>query len=402
MRTWFTHHLNKPKKQQYVIWFLSLIGGLSLTATLQAQTLTHRHQQDVLRFIQSHQPLVVAQNKRLTYKNFAQRLASKRAVFVGETHDRYGHHLNQLAVLKTMYQQNPNLGIGVEWFQQQTQPVLDAYLAGRISETSMLKQTQYYDRWRYDYRLIRPVLAFAKANRIPVIALNAPSELTRKVARGGLEALTPRERQQLPAKIHPPSAAYMKRLQRVFAHHAHGKSHFENFALVQRIWDETMAMNTYRFLANNPKHRMIVFAGSGHVSNQTGIPNDLSRKLDRKGIATVLTRNLRDIKPKQADYFLVNKKPYQLATGARLGVWLQSAPDGLIISKVKKDSQAEKFGLKAGDRITFINRQRIMNIADLRIQLLSFKPKDRIQLTIERLQKNNPVVKVIPINFILQ
>ena len=37
----------------------------------------------------------------------------------------------------------------------------------------MLRGTQYYDRWRFDYRLYREILSSARRHRIPVIALSA-------------------------------------------------------------------------------------------------------------------------------------------------------------------------------------------------------------------------------------
>lgn len=396
MRTWLTKHT----LQLSLLLFSSYFVLASPNAL--AEILKHQNQQDVLQFIQSHQPTLVHKKQHLAFKTLAKQLKSKRVVFVGETHDRYGHHLNQLAVLNLMYQQDKRLGIGVEWFQQQTQSVLDAYLAGRISEATMLKRTRYYERWRYDYRLIRPILAFAKANRIPIIALNAPSKLTRKVARQGIDSLTPQERKQLPAKIHPPNASYLKRLQRIFSRHAHSKKRFANFALVQRIWDETMAMNIRRFLKHNANHRMIVFSGSGHILNNSGIPSDVARSTPKAQLATLMTSSLRDIKPKQADYFILSRKPYSLPRTARLGVWLDTTPDSVIISRLKRNGAAHRQGLKAGDRIIFINNTPIRSLTDVRLQLLQQSPKEEAIITVERLNKQTGVIKVIAFKFKLQ
>lgn len=397
MRTWLT----KLSLPFLFCWFSS---SLFLVPSAFAQVLKHQNQADVLQFIESHQPTVVHKTQHLAFKDLISKLDNKQVVFVGETHDRYGHHLNQLAVLRSMYQQNKRLGIGVEWFQQQTQPILDAYLSGRISEAKMLQQTRYYERWRYDYRLIRPILEFAKQHRIPIIALNAPSHITHKVARQGIASLTPTERKQLPSKIHPPHPSYLKRLQRVFSQHGKhaNKKRFHNFALVQRIWDETMAMNIQRFLKNNPKHRMIVFSGSGHIINKSGIPNDVSRNLPKAPITTIVSSSLRDITPKQADYFLVNRKPYSLPRSARLGVWLDTTPDSVIISRLKRAGTAHRQGLKAGDRIIFINNAAIHTLSDLRIQLLNYTPKEEVIITVERINKQTGDVKIIAFKFKLQ
>lgn len=52
-------------------------------------------------------------------------LAAKRVVFVGEIHDRYDHHLNQLAIIRRLHQLDPNQVIGVEYFPQHFQPQVD-------------------------------------------------------------------------------------------------------------------------------------------------------------------------------------------------------------------------------------------------------------------------------------
>ena len=46
----------------------------------------------------------------------------------------------------------------------------------------MLKQTEYFTRWRFDYRLYRPILRFARDQGLPLVALNVPRELTERVA----------------------------------------------------------------------------------------------------------------------------------------------------------------------------------------------------------------------------
>ncbi|HQU89762.1 MAG TPA: ChaN family lipoprotein, partial [Denitromonas sp.] len=94
-------------------------------------------------------------------------LPDDATVFVGETHTRYDHHLVQLETLRFLHARTPDIAIGVEWFQTPFQTHLDDYLAGRISEAEMLERTGYFDRWRFDYRLYRPVIEYARANRIP-------------------------------------------------------------------------------------------------------------------------------------------------------------------------------------------------------------------------------------------
>jgi uncharacterized iron-regulated protein len=109
-------------------------------------------------------------------------LAEKRVVFIGEQHTRYDHHLIQLEIIRRLHALHPKMAIGMEMFQQPFQRHLDEYVAGSIDELAMLRATEYYRRWRMDYRLYAPILRYAREHGLPVIALNIPSELTHNVA----------------------------------------------------------------------------------------------------------------------------------------------------------------------------------------------------------------------------
>jgi uncharacterized iron-regulated protein len=332
---------------------------------------------------QHPQPEAVGHGKRLPFAQLINELDSSRIVFVGETHDRYDHHLNQLAILRALHQRNPRLAIGVEWFQQPFQPVVDAWLAGKIDENELLRKTGYFDRWRYDYRMLRPIMEYARANHIPVMALNAPAELTRKVSRMGLQGLGAQEQQQLPAHLAPPDPAYRSRLEKIFAQHAGEGRQIDNFMLVQRIWDETMAQNIWRFLQPNPDWRMVVFSGSGHISHGAGIPDDLARQMPGVHLTTLLSSDRQDVQPGEVDYFLLTQ-PQSLPPTGKLGVWLDEHGGRLQIGEMAENSAARRAGLQTGDQLTAINGKAVRNMCDLMLTLANYKPGQRVKVAVER------------------
>lgn len=364
---------------------LALICLLTSIASLpvQATTLEHRNLAEVNTFLEGWKPVAIDGNKQISFPELMQRLQNKRVVFVGETHDRYDHHMNQLLILRAMHRQTPNIGIGVEWFQQSFQPVINNYLAGKINEDQLLEQTDYYNRWRYDFRMLRPILEYAKANKLPVIALNAPAELTSKVGMQGLESLTKAERAQLPEEITPAAGSYLNKLRQVFADHAHGRGQFENFAMVQRIWDETMAANIVKFLQTHEKSRMVVFAGSGHVSAKAAIPNDVSRRLPKISKATIHSVDVRERLNDEVDYQLLTQFLSLPPTG-KLGAWLVPAKHGVTIGKLVPNSAADKAGLHEGDKIISINGKVIENASDLYTCLAKYKPGETIKLGVKQ------------------
>lgn len=315
---------------------------------------------------------------------FTSELAAKRVVFVGETHDRYEHHLNQLEVLRKLHAIDPRIAIGVEWFQQPFQAVLDDFIAGRIDEAELLRRSEYYDRWRFDYRLYRPVIDFAREHRIPVIALNLEAEITRTVGRKGIEALSDEQRARIPPpeEIKRDDENYRERLRQVFGQHTMPGRSFENFETVQLLWDEGMAARAARFLRENPDSSLLVFAGSGHIAYGDGIPRRVARRTG-DDFAIVLSDNQGAPDPKAADYLLY-AEPQPLPASGRLGVFLEPTEDGVLMAGFSESSGAKDAGLEEGDLIVALDDSQVTTYADVKIHLQDKSPGDIVLVRVKR------------------
>ncbi len=384
------HRLFSKRVHQYCFILLS-VGCLLSLHPVKAAPLQHKDQQAVLKWLQQYQPIVLHAKQSLSFATFIQQIASKDVILVGEIHDRYDHHLTQCAILKSLHERNPKLAIGVEWFQQSFQPVIDDYLAGRIDEATFLTRSDYYERWRYDYRMLRPIMQYAKANHIPVIALNTPTELTKKISKGGLAALTPTERAQLPQMIAPANEAYRSRLKQIFAQHMGGdKAKLENFLTVQRVWDATMAHNISRFLQQNAGWQVAAFTGSGHIIHGNGIPQDLQQQLPQLKLATVISGTAGDVQAGLVNY-VVQTQPLTLPPTGKLGVLLDQTYAGVVIKQLMPNGSALQVGIQKQDRILSLNNQPIRSMSQLLQQLSQFAPKDIINLEIARTGQTKPL-----------
>lgn len=313
------------------------------------------------------------------------RLADKRVVFVGEQHDRYEDHLNQLAVVAGLHEKGKDLAIGMEFFQQPFQPHLDAFIAGEISEKEMLRRTDYFERWRYDYRLYRPILRFAREHSIPVVALNLEREITEKVGDGGIESLNPEERARIPAEIDRDDPAYRRRVLAVFEHHPQkDNADFEHFLEVQLLWDEGMADRAARYLRENPSKSMVILAGAGHVEHGQGIPKRLLRRVPSES-AIVLNGTARELDPGIADFLLYPRR-VELPAPGLLGVLLdlESAGEGVGVQGFVDNSGAKAAGMEEGDRIVKVGDDEINSYADVRISLLGGRPGQKIPVEVLR------------------
>lgn len=314
-------------------------------------------------------------------------IADRRVVFVGESHDRYEDHLNQLAVIEGLQRRGKDLAIGMEFFQQPYQSALDDFVSGTIDESQMLRRTQYFDRWHFDYRLYRPILRFARDHKIPVIALNLEEELTRRVGDVGIDGLDPAERARLPAEIDRGDKAYRDRLKAAFDQHpAMQSSSFERFLEVQVLWDEGMAERAARYLAEHPGKTLVVLAGSGHVERGEGIPRRLLKRVPVPS-AILLSGVDRDLEPELADYLLFPRQ-VDLPPAGLLGVMLNPDGDaaGAQVQGFSDGSGAKAAGLKEGDRIVRVGAHPVAAYADVRIALVDARPGERIPVQVTRPQ----------------
>ncbi|MDP3260994.1 MAG: ChaN family lipoprotein, partial [Thermodesulfovibrionales bacterium] len=225
------------------------------------------------------QPMAVAVSDLKTLKDVINSISNKRVIYTGEQHNQFAHHDIQLKVIKGLHAKNKRLAVGMEMFQRPFQGTLDDYIAGRISEKEFLKKSEYFKRWAFDYNLYKPILDFAREEKIPVVALNIRHEITGKVSKSGLASLSDEEKKEIPGQMDFSDNEYRDRLMKVFKMHQDAKDwNFDFFYQSQILWDETMSMSIYEFSKKNPDYQMVVVAGNGHIQYGSGIPKRTFRR----------------------------------------------------------------------------------------------------------------------------
>lgn len=313
------------------------------------------------------------------------RLVESRVVYVGEVHNRYDHHLNQLAIIRGIHARESDLAIALEFFQQPFQDHLDAYVAGRIDEREMLRRTEYYDRWRFDYRLYQPILSYAREQGIPLVALGLAAETTARLRAEGLEGLAPGERAGLPAAIDDSDGAYAERLRAVYAHHPSNEAGggFERFLEIQLVWDEVMAERAAAYLQDHPGRRLVVLAGGGHVDYGSGIPQRVARRL---AVTQTIVVNDSGHGPPEAAMgdFLLLSAPRELPPAGKMGVLLEDGERGVVVTGFAEGSAGEAAGLRQGDVIAALEGAPVARFADVKVALWDKRPGDVVQVQVER------------------
>jgi len=318
----------------------------------------------------------------LPLDELAAQLATKRVVFVGEIHDRYDHHLNQLEIIRKLHELDSNMAIGVEYFQQPFQQKVDDYIAGRIPENEFLHATEYYPRWGYDYRLYAPIFRYAREEHIPVRALNVPTALVSEVARVGIAGLPEKDRAYLPREIQPADEGYRKRLYDAFQEHRDTRvGAFDHFVDAQLVWDEGMAESAGAYLNANSGRRMVILAGAGHLEFGSGIPSRLQRRT--KATYAIVLSSGEEIEPHVADYLLLSTKQ-DLPPAGSLGVNLTERSGECRLRSLSAGGAAEMAGLRKGDVLVTIDGESVKKIADTRLALWDKKPGDLVRIEVRR------------------
>ncbi len=306
--------------------------------------------------------------------------APKKIVYVGEQHDQFAHHRVQLQVAEGLYRRHSKLAIGMEMFQRPSQQALDDYVGGLTTEREFLKASEYFDRWGMNYNLYKPILDFARKRRLPIIALNTPRELTRKVGRGGLDALSDAEKKWVPQQLDLSDNEYRERLKAVFDRHQGGGGNFEYFYQAQVLWDETMAEGIDRFLRSHPDHQMLVIVGGGHLAFGSGIPK---RAYRRNGYDYIIILSDMDVQPGVADY-IVYPAPMKTVAPPLLMVMLEETGKTVRISGFPEESVSREAGLRVGDVLTALDDVAVASVADIKIALFYKNAEETVRVHVKR------------------
>jgi uncharacterized iron-regulated protein len=228
-------------------------------------------------------------------------------VFLGEQHDDAVAHYLQEKILQLTFEKygsQRQIVLSMEMFERDVQIVLDEYLSGLITEEKFLSDSRPWANYKSDYR---PLVEFAKANKIPVIASNAPRRYVNMVARQGKDALMKLSEQAkrwiAPLPYSPPSEAYANKFLSLMGefHQSDGESKsagIKNSKMLdaQTLWDATMAFSIAEALKQSEILKqgklplIIQLNGSFHSESGLGIPEHLAKYLPKTKYLVVTFR----------------------------------------------------------------------------------------------------------------
>jgi uncharacterized iron-regulated protein len=220
--------------------------------------------------------LRVSDGRVITFEEMVRELGRIDMVFVGEDHVKGRHHKAQLDIITALYGKRISLAIGLEMFRAENQEVLNRWVKGGLDTGVFIKT--YYENWNFPWPLYRDIFVYSREKRMPMIGLNVPENISRKVSAGGFKSLTPEEMKELPPGISCDiDEKYMKFIKRAYEGHGRTEKSFLNFCEAQMVWDKTMAWRLIGYKKKNPSRTVVVLAGAGH-SWKHGIPAQVKRE----------------------------------------------------------------------------------------------------------------------------
>lgn len=229
--------------------------------------------------------------------------------FVGEHHDNPGHHANQLKLIREIHEvaEKP-LAIGLEMFETGAQEHLDSWINNSLPLHDFINI--YYENWDQPWILYRDIFLYAREHQIPLLALNIPRRIVRKVARRGFASLTTADMAELPDGITcDVTPEYKNFIRKVFGWHGLQKDSFDSFCEAQILWDTVMAINIIKYYAGNNAAKMVVLAGDGHAW-KPGIPRQVLSR-EHKAMTVFLPESVKldrqNVSHEDTDYLWLNE-----------------------------------------------------------------------------------------------
>jgi uncharacterized iron-regulated protein len=203
--------------------------------------------------------------------------AKANVVFFGEEHnDSAGHYMEKIIFQALHKQYGNDLALSLEMFEEDNQVALNDYLAGFIPEDRFAKDVRLWSNYK-DYR---PLIEYAKQNKIHVIAANPPRRYVSMVSRRGmhsLDSLSSGSKKFLPPLPYDTlTGRYREKFMETMKESPGGGS--PNIYYSQSLWDAGMSYSIYTYWKKNKSKKIFHCVGRFHCDEKLGTLAQLQKR----------------------------------------------------------------------------------------------------------------------------
>ena len=204
-------------------------------------------------------------------------MADADVLFFGEEHnDSAGHYLENKIFRALHAQYADKVVLSMEMFETDGQLGLNEYLAGFINEDRFARDVRLWSNYK-DYR---PMIEYAKQNKIPVIAANPPRRYVNLVSRRGMRSLDslPKDAKKFlpPLPYDTLSGRYREKFVEIMKEGPGGNN--PNVYYSQSLWDAGMSYSIYKFLKDNKHKKVFHCVGGFHCEEKLGTAAQLKMR----------------------------------------------------------------------------------------------------------------------------
>lgn len=229
----------------------------------------------------------VKENKEVKISDVINSMATADVLFYGEEHNDSVSHWLESEFLKGIATNFPGkTGLSMEMFERDVQDVMDEYLSGLIREKQFRKDARVWSNYK-DYR---PMIEYAKDNKIPVVCANAAgrySNLAGRKGQAGLMSLPAASKKNFaPLPYDSASGAYYKKLQMMSGHSSTPDTSKKsmpvnmmgnfNLPMAQSLWDATMAYSISEFAKSHKGYKILQVNGRFHSDEHFAVVAQLN------------------------------------------------------------------------------------------------------------------------------
>lgn len=223
----------------------------------------------------------------VSFKEIMKATKGKSHIFFGELHNNPIAHWLQLEMAKALHADHgKDLIIGAEMFETDNQLLIDEYLSDQIKQKSFEEEVRLWKNYKTDYK---PILEYAKSNKLKFIATNIPRRYANSVFYNGLAVLDQLSKESksfiapMPIAIDTNLRSYQD-IRKMSGEH---KGEFMMEA--QAVKDATMA---HSIIINSSENTVFLHLnGAYHSNNYEGIVSFLVPKVSMNKILTLSTVN---------------------------------------------------------------------------------------------------------------
>src|SRR5262245_47986398 len=152
----------------------------------------------------------LATQRTLSFEAFVKAVAQAQVVAVGEEHYHPDIQAFELRLLQALVQHRPqHIALAMEFLERDMQLAVDAYLSGDSDAVTLQTQIEATPNFIQGYF---PLVQYARQAGVPLLALNVPRSLARRVTKEGLQAvaesLLPSERTYMAVTFLPITPQY--------------------------------------------------------------------------------------------------------------------------------------------------------------------------------------------------